>query len=113
MILYDAMQVASAADRRFPAHQLTSEQATRHCRRVIWQATAGTPDDARDAAERMRPLFSTSETASTASAPRPERGMSKSFLRQGASSLLHRHGKASYLGIGDDRAHAYHGCMFA
>ena len=71
MILYDAMQVASAADRRFPAHQLTSEQGHHHCRRVIWQATEGTPDDARDAAEGTRPLFSTSETASTASATLP------------------------------------------
>ena len=108
MILYDAMQVASAADRRFPAHQLTSEQATRHCRRVIWQATAGTPDDARDAAEGTRSLFSTSETASTASAGRPVRAMSKSFLRSGASSYLPADGQAMYLDIGDGRPHAWH-----
>ena len=112
MILYDAMQVASAADRRFPAHQLTSEQATRHCRRVIWQATAGTPDDARDAAEGTRPLFSTSETASTASATLPERGMSKSFLRSSSSQAPSADGKARYLDIGDDRPHACHGCMY-
>ena len=97
MILYDAMQVASAADRRFPAEQLTSEQGHHHCRRVIWQATEGGPDDARDAAEGTRPLFSTSETASTASATLPERGMSTSFLRQGASSYLPDDGQARYI----------------
>ena len=106
------MQVASAADLRFPENRLTSDHLNSHCRRDTWQATSGEPDDARDAAECARSLFSTLETASTASAGRPVRAMSKSFLRSSASSNVGEQGKASDLGIGDDRAHAYHGCMF-
>ena len=109
--VYDAIAVASAADRRFPENRLTSDHLISHCRRVTWQATSGEPDDARDAAECARSLFSTSETASTASAGRPVRAMSKSSLRSSSSDDLRRHGKASHLGIGDDRPHAWQGCM--
>ena len=106
------MQVASAADRRLPVYRLTSDHLSDHLARVTWQATSGEPDDARDAAEGTRSPFLTSETASTASAGRPVREMSISFLRSRSSSNLLGDGKASYLDIGDDRAHAYHGCMF-
>ena len=96
---------------RFPENRLTSDHLNSHCRRDTWQATSGEPDDARDAAECARSLFSTSETASTASAGRPVRAMSKSSLRSSSSDDLRRHGKASHLGIGDDRPHAWQGCM--
>ena len=65
----------------------------------------------RDAAEGMRPFFSTTAAASTASAPCPERAMSKSFLRQALDLRATDDYQARQQGVGDGRRHAWQSCM--